>query len=348
MSANTLIALEIGAIAFAVSMAVTGFSRLGGLGDIPDHRSSHARITPTAGGLGIMAGIGAAILIAALFHANIFFSRPGSVERLASFMSLVFAASFLGLVDDRFVLPSKIKFPIILLLSALACSIIGSVMKIPFGGGYLHLPFWAGLAGSILWMFTVTNAVNFADGINGMFATTLGIASAGLCALALKVDAPITALLGGVLSASLMGFLPYNFRRKAAVFSGDCGSLGAAFLYAGAVLFLIYEQPDLQLLYAGPLLIMPILADVLITLVRKPGLGIGFLAPHNIHIFQRWARHWGRHRPVTLVYGLASAGMVAWVHSAFNSGGLSAASNMAMVSVLFIGLYVALSIWLPD
>ncbi|MEL6687875.1 MAG: hypothetical protein AAFP97_09660 [Pseudomonadota bacterium] len=348
MSVSWIIAFEIGAIAFAVSLAVTGFSRLGGLGDIPDHRSSHKHITPTAGGIGIMAGIGAALAVATLFHANIFFERPGSVERLATFLSLVFAMSFLGLVDDRFVLASKIKFPIMLLLSAFACSVIGPVMTLPFGPGFIELPLWVGLAGSILWVFTVINTVNFSDGINGMFATTLGIASAGLCALALLVDAPITALLSGVLTASLMGFLPYNFRRTAAIFSGDCGSLGASFIYAGAVLFLIYEQPNMNLVYAGPLLILPILADILITLVRKPGLGIGFLAPHNKHMFQRWARYWRRHRPVTLIYGLATAGMVFWVLRSFQKGSLGATSDVALFSVLFIGLYVALSRWLPD
>lgn len=348
MSVTLVIALQLAAIAFSVSLAVTGFSRLGGLGDIPDHRSSHAYITPTAGGIGIMAGIGAALLTAALFYSDIFFARPGSVEKLASCLSLTFAMSFLGLVDDRFDLRPSIKFPIILLICVFACVLIGSVSMLPYRGDHIYLLWWSALAGSVLWVFTVTNAVNFSDGINGMFATTLGIASAGLCALALRVGAPVTALISGVLTAALMGFLPYNFRKRAAIFSGDCGSLGAAFLYASAVLYLIYEQPEMRLLYAGPLLILPILTDILLTLLRKPFMGIALSAPHNFHIFQRWARKRGGHRMISLYYGLATVFMVFVVHEAYGRGTIGSMSGLALMVGLFVCLYAALSSWLPD
>ena len=348
INVSLFIFLQLGAIAFFVSLAVTGFSRLGGLGDIPDHRSSHALITPTAGGIGIMAGIGAAFLTAALFHAELFFVRPGSVEKLASCLSLTFAMSFLGLVDDRFELRPSVKFPIILLICLFGCLAIGSVSMLPYKGDHIYLLWWSALGGSVLWLFTVTNAVNFSDGINGMFATTLGIASAGLCALAIRVGAPVTALLSGVLTASLMGFLPYNFRRRAAIFSGDCGSLGAAFLYGSAVLYLIYEQPELRLLYAGPLLILPVLTDILITLLRKPFMGIPLSAPHHFHIFQRWARKRNGHRLVSLFYGLATALMVVIVHEAYGRGTLGSMSGLALLTSLFVCLYLALSTWLPD
>ncbi len=348
ISINALVALQIFGLAFFVSLAVTGFARLGGLGDIPDHRSSHSRVTPTGGGLGVIAGIGAAILLAASLHQDWIITQPGSAEKLATLLSLTFAISFLGFVDDRYGLPTKFKMGLILVISTLAANAIGSVTMLPFSGDHIYLLWWSGLAGTILWLFTVSNAVNFMDGINGMFGTCLAIASTALCVLAVKAGAPVTALISGSLAAALFGFLPYNLRGKATVFSGDCGALGAAFLYAGAVLFLVHEQPELRLLYAGPLLILPLLTDVLITLIRKPMKGIAMIAPHNTHLYQRWARKRGGHVGVTLIYAGVVTLMGVLVHDAYGRGTLGSMSGLALLSGLFVCLYAVRSATLPD
>lgn len=348
MSPDILLAIQVAGLAFCVSLAVTGFARLGGLGDVPDHRSSHARVTPTGGGLGIIAGIGAGLLLAGLFHQGSLFSQPGAAQKLATLLSLTFAIAFLGLLDDRYVLSSKLKFGLILILSVFGALAVGPITKLPFETDHLYLFAWVGLAGSALWLFTVSNAVNFMDGINGLFGLSMAIASAALCALALKVGAPVTALIAMALMASLLGFLPYNLRAKAAVFSGDCGSLSAAFLYGGAVLFLVFEQPDLRLLYAGPLLVLPLLTDVLLTLIRKPFKGIALLAPHNTHIYQRWARHRGNHVTITLIYGIMAALMATLVHEAFARGTLGSMSGFGLIVGIFVCLYLVRSASLPD
>ena len=348
MSLDMLIAIQVIGLAFFVSMAVTGLARFAGLGDIPDSRSSHSRVTPTGGGLGIIAGIGTGLLVAACFHQDRLFAQPGSAEKLATFLSLTFAISFLGLLDDRYVLSSKLKFGLILIISVFAAQSIGTVTMLPFQADHIYLLWWSGLAGSALWLFTLANAINFMDGINGLFGLTMAIASAALCALALKVGAPVTALISGTLAASLLGFLPYNLRRKAAIFSGDCGSLGAAFLYGGAVLFMVHEQPEMRLLYAGPLLVLPLLTDVLLTLIRKPLKGIGLLSPHNTHVYQRWARARGSHVTVSLIYGAITAIMALLVHEAFRRGTLGSMSGLGLLAGLFVCLYLARSVTLPD
>lgn len=347
LSPDMIMACQIGGLALFVSLAVTGFARLGGLGDLPDHRSSHARMTPTAGGLGLVAGTGAAIVLAALIYSDSLFAQPGSAEKLATLLSLAFAVSFLGLLDDRYVLPSTLKFGLLIILCGFAAEAVGAVTMLPFQNDHIYLLWWSGLAGTTLWLFTVTNAVNFMDGINGMFGLSMMVANSALCLLAIKVGAPVTALLTGVLAASLLGFLPYNFRPKAAVFSGDCGSLGVAFLYASAVLFLVHEQPELRLLYAGPLLILPFLTDVLVTLLRKPMKGIGLLEPHNTHIYQRWARHRGGHVGVTVIYGLMALVMAALVHIGFGNGTLGSLLGLSIMAGLFVCLYAIRSASLP-
>ena len=338
-SLGAFIALQIGGLALFVSLAVTGFARLGGLGDVPDGRSAHSRTTPTAGGLGIVAGVGAAFLAAALFHADTLFAQPGTAQKLASLTAIAFALGLLGLVDDRIVVPTRLKFGLILLLSLFAANAVGSVTMLPFGKDHIYLLWWSGLAGTALWLFTVTNAVNFMDGINGLIGGSLAVASGALCALSVKAGAPVTALMSGAVCAALTGFLPYNFRVKAAVFCGDCGSLTAGFLYAASVLMLVHEQPEMRLLYAGPLLVMPLLADVLLTLARKPFVGIRLTAPHSTHVYQRAARTIGSHVVISLIYAGLAVLLAGLVHHAFGRGTLGSMLGLGMISGMFAALY---------
>ena len=342
------IALQLGGIALFVSLAVTGFARLGGLGDVPDARSAHARTTPTAGGLGILAGIGAAMICAALFHADAVFALPGSAVKLSSLLACAFALGILGVVDDRVVVPTKLKFGLIALIGLYAAWSVGSVTMLPFGNDHIYLLWWSALGGTVLWLFVVANAVNFMDGTNGLMGGTMALANAALCAVALRVGAPVTAVLCGVSAAALLGFLPYNARRRAAVFCGDCGSLPVGFLYAGAVLMLVTEQPELRLLYAGPLLVLPLLADVLLTLALKPVRGLGFTAPHATHIYQRLARAWGSHLAVASVYfGLVGIMAMLVIH-ALTRGTLGSMLGLFMMSGLAACAYAAAHISLPD
>lgn len=345
---EVFLALQLGGVAFFVSLAVAGFARLGGLGDIPDRRSAHSRTVPTAGGLGIVAGVGAGTLVAALFHAELLFAQPGVAAKTAAVLASVFAMGVIGLLDDRAALPVRGRFTLIVLVALYTVWSVGSVTMLPFGADHIYLLWWSALAGSVLWVFVVTNAVNFMDGINGFMGATMAVASGALCMIALRVNAPVTALLAGTLAASLLGFLPYNLRNRAAVFSGDTGSLPTGFLYAAAVLMLVHEQPELRLLYAGPLLILPLLADVLLTLVLKPLRGLRFTAPHATHIYQRMARQAGRHLPVTALFTGLTGGLALLVSHALERGTLGSVAGLAMMSGLFACLYAAVSTNLPD
>lgn len=348
MSVAGLVALQLTGLAFLVSLAVTGFAKLGGLGDVPDHRSSHARTTPTAGGLGILAGFSAGVLFAASYYQGWVFVGPAMAETFATTLSLTFAVAFLGLLDDLYDLSARLKFALMVFICLMAAKTIGVVTMLPFGDDHIYLLWWSGLLGTALWLFVVMNSVNFMDGINGLFGLSMAIASFGLCVLAVKVGAPVTALISGLLFASLCGFLPYNFRRKAGVFSGDCGSLSTAFLYGCAVLYLVKEQPEMKLLYVGPLLILPLLVDVLVTLIRKPMNGIALTAPHSTHLYQRWARSSGSHLTVSLIYAMMISLLSMLVQQAYDRGTIGSLWGFGLVTGILICLYLARSATLPD
>ena len=109
------ILLHLGAFAFTLSLALTGFMIFAGLLDVPVARSSHKKIIPTAGGAGLVAGLGAGLLALAMFYPQL-----GNIRILGQLAALGFGVSFLGLLDDIYELSFKLKFFVIFTLSSAA------------------------------------------------------------------------------------------------------------------------------------------------------------------------------------------------------------------------------------
>lgn len=284
--------------AIAVSLAVTGIVAAAGLGDAPGPRSSHTRLTPTAGGLGMVAALGAGALL------------PDSAAlvspQIAPLLAILFGVAMVGLIDDAVGMRARVKFALLLLLAAAAVWVIGPVAALPLGEGVLALPAWAGAAGAVLWLFVITNAVNFMDGINGIMAGTVNAALLGFAGIAGAFGATDALFIAALLSGGLLGLLPYNYRTRAHVFAGDTGALLAGFAFGLLPLLLesevaSYSARTPALLYIGPLLLLPFLADVFTTLIRRAREGKPLLSAHREHLYQYAARRIG-HLPVASAY----------------------------------------------
>lgn len=293
--------IQIGLLAFLGSLAVSGFMVAAGLGDSSDERSSHSGVIPTSGGVSILAGLG--IALCAL---SVLFPSVNLPKGFAPVMSLVFAIGMLGLVDDALTLGAKTKFGIMILISGAAVWLIGAPTKLPLLNGVVTLLPVAGFVGAMLWIFVVMNAVNFMDGANGMMGLSLAIANIGLFGAGLIGGSATTLLLSGLSVMTILGFLPYNVRQKARIFSGDVGSLTLSFLFAVSVLYLVKETPDQTLILVGPILILPILTDVLLTLIRRTRNGDNLLQAHNTHLYQRMIQRGLNHLTVSWFYALAT------------------------------------------
>ena len=298
---NILLWMQIGALGFLGSLAVCGFMSIAGLGDASDGRSAHSGTIPTSGGVGIIAGFGLALCSLELIFPDLNLP-PG----FAPIMALLFAIAMLGLVDDALTLGAKVKFGLMLVISGAAVWLIGPPETLPFLRTPIALPPVIGFAGAMLWIFVVMNAVNFMDGANGMMGLSLMIANIALFGVGLIGGSPTTLLLSGLAVMVIMGFLPYNVRKIARVFGGDVGSLSLSFLFAVSVLFLISETPDAAYHLVGPILILPILADVFLTLIRRARNRENLLQAHNTHLYQRIIRHGYGHLMVSWFYALAA------------------------------------------
>lgn len=283
---NLWIWLQIGALAFFGSLAVSGFMSIAGLGDHSDGRSAHKGIIPTSGGIGILAGMGIAFCAI-----GVIFPELRLPQGFAPVIALLFAIGMLGLVDDALTLGAKGKFGIMLLISGAAVWLIGPPEALPFFRTAIALHPAIGFIGAALWIFVVMNAVNFMDGANGMMGLSLMVANFALFGMGLIGGSATTLLLSGLSLMVIFGFLPYNLRQTARVFAGDVGSLSLSFLFAVTVLFLISETPESTYHLVGPVLILPILADVLLTLIRRVRDKDNLLQAHNKHLYQRLIRY---------------------------------------------------------
>ena len=294
--------LHLGAMAFAAALAFSGFMIAAGVGDIPNKRSNHSAATPTSGGIGLVAALAITCLGAVKFYPQL-----GLGSELPYLLMLAFAIAALGLFDDVFEGRTTIKFALIIGIGTLAVRVIGPPAVLPMGTYEIALPYAVGLTGAVLWVFVCINGVNFMDGANGFMGSFMLIASLALTLLAMALGAMTTAILAGSLTFGLLGFLPYNFRRKAQIFYGDIGSLLAGFVFAIASLLLVKEVHDVPLLYVGPILILPFLADTLLTMFGRAKRKENLLKAHSSHLYQKLIRSGWSHNKVSLVY--AGAGL---------------------------------------
>ena len=302
--------MHLGAVAFATALAFSGFMIAAGVGDIPNNRSNHSAATPTSGGIGLLAALAVMCLGAAKFYPQF-----GLGPELPYLLMLAGVIAVLGLFDDIFEGRTLIKFVLITGLAAVAVRIIGPPVMLPMGDYDIALPYGVGLAGAVLWIFVCVNGVNFMDGANGFMGSFMLIASLALTMLSMMVGAMTAAVLSGALAFGLLGFLPYNFRRKAQIFCGDVGSLFIGFVFAIAALMLAKEAPNFKLLYVGPILLLPFLADIFMTLVSRLKHKENLLKAHSSHLYQKLIRSGWSHTKVSFIY--AGAGLICAIIAVF-------------------------------
>lgn len=295
------IVFHVSAFAFFVSVAFSGFMVYAKLLDQPVHRSNHAKAVSTAGGVGIAAGFGAGMLALALFYPSY-----GEQGLLGALTALGLGAALLGLFDDIYDIDSKLKFLATVLLASASVYIIGPPLMFPLVVGGFLIPYWLGFIGAVLWVFVVTNGVNFMDGSNGLMAGTMAISFVALFMVSVLVGASGAALISLVMAAALIGFLLYNFGNRAQIFSGDVGSILVGFLFASVSLLLVAEAPAFGLLYVGPLLILPFLVDILLTMFLRASRRENLFAPHSLHLYQRLIRKGTSHVTISLLYAMAA------------------------------------------
>lgn len=256
--------------------------RLLGVIDYPDGgRKSHARPTPLVGGIALMVPL----LLVALVEAT--WSRSDS-EIFTALVLLGGGFLLLGLYDDRnHVQPtlrlfiSAALFGAIVLLEprlALTRLDLGGPFLIPLG--VLAFPF------TILCLVGLQNAINMADGMNGLLIGLSMFWAACLLAYAPGYLAPFLMLM--LLGLAIL--LLYNL--AGALFLGDAGSYAIGGT-VGILMIYVYQTSGgaLPMLTVVLWLLVPVLDCLRVVFVRTLQHRSPF-EPDKNHLHHRLAQHW--------------------------------------------------------
>lgn len=272
-------------LAYGVVGLLVGRAGRLGLVHAPNARSSHSQPTPHGGGLGIVvAGLAGAVWLA--------MSDPRADIQLLPIAGLSLAIAGLGLWDDIRPMPAAPR----LLAHTLAC--LGALWWLDVGAAFGLAAFGLFWFAGVWWL----NLFNFMDGIDGLAgaqALFMALAAALLAALVTPEAAghPVWRWLP-LIAAACVGFLGWNWP-PARIFMGDVGSTWLGFVLFGVALATMLES----WLTAPVWLILGALfiADASLTLLRRMARGEAWTQAHRSHAYQRLARRWHGHRPVTVL-----------------------------------------------
>ncbi|MCP3670168.1 MAG: undecaprenyl/decaprenyl-phosphate alpha-N-acetylglucosaminyl 1-phosphate transferase [Gammaproteobacteria bacterium] len=267
-----------------------------GLMDLPGPRKVHADAVPRVGGIAIFLGSVVPLLI--------WMPKTQLFVALLAALTLLF---LFGLWDDRSDLNFRIKF----LGQITAASIL-----VYWGDACIHhFPFFEDgeIPQVLAQMFTVillvgvTNAVNMADGLDGLAGGTSLLAIGCMTVTAYLAQDANMIIFGLALIGATLGFLRFN-TYPARIFMGDAGSQMLGFC-SGAICILVTQKSNTALspMMAVMVLGLPLL-DVFFVMAIRISEGRSPFAPDKNHIHHRFLDIGFSHREaVYVVYAIQIA-----------------------------------------
>lgn len=274
--------IPISALLFSVFITIVLipiFSRLAirfGAVDLPEPRKIHTRPVPRIGGAAIALGV----YIPVLFWAT----ADNFVNAYLAGGGILIA---FGLVDDLKGLNYKWKF-LGQLLAALVIVFYGGIRITSLGSLLpedVQLAEWFAVALTLVVIVGVTNAINLADGLDGLAG---GISLLGFCSIAYfayLVEADAVFLLSLALAGAIFGFLRFN-TYPASVFMGDTGSQLLGFSAIAFAVKITQEHTSLSPVLPLIILGFPIL-DTLTVMVERLRHGRSPFSPDKNHFHHR-------------------------------------------------------------
>ena len=296
----------------------------------PDDRKVHQRVTPEAGG----AAMFVAMLVTWAVAASIPGLSPlfrGSSEPLGLILGAA-AIFVVGIIDDfrDMSAPAKVAGEVLAATILYFLGVTWFQFKVPLAGLVQLSPEWTPLL-TALWVIAITNAVNLIDGLDGLAAGVVAIASGALAVYGLHLqhlgNLPtdnIGPLIAVVTCGICLGFLPHNFH-PAKIFMGDAGALLLGLLMAASTMLIggrssaaavggavgtgvggVAGRSGQTYFFFAPLFIpffilgVPIV-DMAFAFVRRTANRTGFSTPDKNHLHHRLLRLGHGHRRSVLI-----------------------------------------------
>jgi UDP-GlcNAc:undecaprenyl-phosphate/decaprenyl-phosphate GlcNAc-1-phosphate transferase len=258
---SIILAISATCICACVLWAALKYGSGSWLPDHANHRSLHTGVIPRFGGIAIMVGLTASLLL------SVFAGTPSTSPLPSQWWWPVALVFFLALLDDWRPLPWYGRFP------------VQSIAALWFMLLLAPTPHWALFLLGALTLQWSTNLFNFMDGMDGLAGTMALLGFGALCLAGGGRFGP--ALL---IAASCLGFLLFN-RHPAQVFMGDSGSTTLGMLAAAIGVAGTHNG-----LWKWPipiLVFLPFVYDSTSTLLVRLFAGKRVWEAHREHMYQR-------------------------------------------------------------
>jgi UDP-GlcNAc:undecaprenyl-phosphate/decaprenyl-phosphate GlcNAc-1-phosphate transferase len=293
-----------------------------GIVDAPGGRKVHCSPMPRVGGLAMAMGVFVAAMIA--------IDLQGQDRWFLAAAAVLIA---FGGLDDRYDLDYRIKL-VGQLLAVGTVVIAGNVQIHTITlEDRVMLPEWISMPLTILFLVGITNAINLADGLDGLAGGTTFLC---LCAVALLLSGVGDQHAGTALclafAGAVLGFLRFN-TYPASVFMGDAGSQLLGFTI-GVLSIRATQSTSSQFSAALPVLLLAIpILDTLSVMAQRLGEGRSPFSADKNHIHHKLlALGFGHHEAVMVIYVMQAALFVAAYFLRFESD----LTILAFVSTFFV------------
>ncbi|UUU30881.1 undecaprenyl/decaprenyl-phosphate alpha-N-acetylglucosaminyl 1-phosphate transferase [Streptomyces sp. CA-210063] len=356
-------------ITAAVTYLLTGPVRKFAIvaGAMPEIRARdvHREPTPRLGGIAMFFGLCAGLLVADhLTNLSEVFAESNEPRALLSGAALIW---LIGVLDDKFEIDALIKLGGQMIAAGVMVMQGLTILWLPIPTvGIVALTQWQGTLLTVALVVITINAVNFVDGLDGLAAGMVCIASAAFFMYAyrlwysygIEAAAPAT-LFAAVLMGMCLGFMPHNMH-PARIFMGDSGSmLIGLVLAAGAISVTGQVDPDVMGLYGSerntvysmvpvyipllmPLTIIAIpAADLILAIVRRTWRGQSPFAADRGHLHHRLLEVGHSHSRAVLIMYFWSA-VIAFGTLAYTVNAASMWIVLAIAMLSGVGLFLLL------
>ncbi|MBN1169434.1 hypothetical protein JXA56_00240 [Candidatus Micrarchaeota archaeon] len=212
------------------------------------------------GGIAIVAGFSAGMLLAIFFHS--FLGLDFDLTHILAAVITIFIIALIGIIDDLLDMPQWLKatVPLFAAIPLVAINVGYTTMSIPFLGVidfgiiYVLVLIPVGIA-------VASNLTNMLAGFNGMEAGMGAIIFAVLLLIGISKSSIEISIISVSMLFSLLAFLFFN-KYPAKLFPGDVGNLTIGVALASAVVIGNIET-------AGAILIIPYVIDFFIKLCNR-------------------------------------------------------------------------------
>jgi UDP-GlcNAc:undecaprenyl-phosphate/decaprenyl-phosphate GlcNAc-1-phosphate transferase len=280
----------------------------------PGERKVHQNVTPYGGGGAMLVGFCIALLFAFLIPV-----LRGVIISSHEMLGVLLATGVIfvvGVLDDfrEMSAPAKVAGEFLAASILYFSGVTMYQLKLPFAGFIVLGPSILPIITAV-WVFALCNAINLIDGLDGLAAGIVAIASGTLCVYGLRLEdlglLPATnvgPLIAALTCGICIGFLRDNFH-PARLFMGDAGALMLGLLMSASTMVIGGRTPPtsgVTFFFFAPLLI-PVfilgvpLVDAVWAFIRRTASGQGFHTPDKDHIHHRLMRLGHGHRRTVII-----------------------------------------------